>query len=249
VKTLATDLDGTLYLDNVLINGVQSAYNSLISNDFQIFHTTNNSSQSTDIIATKLSNLLSIDIDIESIVTPLVVLKEFLKNKNYSLYVYGSKEIKDFVSSITNTVKEIDNCDFIIMGRVDSPSQDELDTIAEFIKSGVKGATLNKDLTYPISPTEFKPGNGQIAKYVESKAKRELESFGKEGKLYSKYFQDKNITIDYVIGDRVDTDIIFGNKIGATSVLVKSSIENHMTEDIADQKFKDFAGFVSSIIK
>ena len=114
MKTLATDLDGTLYLDNVLINGVQSAYNSLISNNFQIFHTTNNSSQSTDIIATKLSNLLSIDIDIESIVTPLVVLKEFLKNKNYSLYVYGSKEIKDFVSSITNTVKEIDNCDFII---------------------------------------------------------------------------------------------------------------------------------------
>ena len=101
MRTLATDLDGTLYLDNVLIDGVHSAYNSLILNDFQIFHTTNNSSQSTDIIATKLSNLLSIDIDIESIVTPLVVLKEFLKNKNYSLYVYGSKEIKDFVSSIT----------------------------------------------------------------------------------------------------------------------------------------------------
>ena len=28
----------------------------------------------------------------------------------------------------------------------------------------------------------------------------------------SKYFQDKNISVDYVIGDRVDTDIIFGNK-------------------------------------
>ena len=248
MKTLATDLDGTLYLDNVLINGVQSAYKSLILNNFKIFHTTNNSSQSTDVIASKLSNLLSIDIDIESIVTPLVVLKEFLKNKNYSLYVYGSKEIKDFVSNITNTVKDLDNSDFIIMGRVDSPAQDELDNIAEFIKSGVRGATLNKDLTYPISPTEFKPGNGQIARYVESKSKRQLESFGKEGELYAKYFQDKNISVDYVIGDRVDTDIIFGNKIGATSVLVQSSVENFMTEDIADKKFKDFAGFVSSII-
>ena len=135
MKTLATDLDGTLYLDNVLINGVQYAYKSLILNNFKIFHTTNNSSQSTDVIASKLSNLLSIDIDIESIVTPLVVLKEFLKNKNYSLYVYGSKEIKDFVSNITNTVKDLDNSDFIIMGRVESPSQDELDNIAEFIGS------------------------------------------------------------------------------------------------------------------
>ena len=30
--------------------------------------------------------------------------------------------------------------------------------------------------------------------------------------------------------------------------LVQSSVENFITEDIADKKFKDFAGFVSSII-
>ena len=249
MKTLATDLDGTLYLDKVLIDGVKSAYKSLIFNNFQIFHTTNNSSQSTQVIGTKLSKLLSVDIDIKSIVTPLVVLKEFLNNKNYSLYVYGSREIKDFISNIANTVENIDNCDFIIMGRVDSPSQNELDIIVESLKSGVKGATLNKDLTYPISATEFKPGNGQIAKYVETKSKQELDSFGKEGELYSQYFLDKDITVDYVIGDRVDTDIIFGNKIGATSVLVESSITNHMNEDIADKRFKDFAEFVSSIIQ
>jgi HAD superfamily hydrolase (TIGR01450 family) len=249
VKTLATDLDGTLYLDKVLIDGVKSAYKSLIFNNFQILHTTNNSSQSTQVIGTKLSKLLSVDIDIKSIVTPLVVLKEFLNNKNYSLYVYGSREIKDFISNIANTVENIDNCDFIIMGRVDSPSQDELDIIVESLKSGVKGATLNKDLTYPISATEFKPGNGQIAKYVETKSKQELDSFGKEGELYSQYFLDKDVTVDYVIGDRVDTDIIFGNKIGATSVLVESSIENYMNEDIADKKFRDFAEFVSSIIQ
>ena len=66
--------------------------------------------------------------------------------------------------------------------------------------------------------------------------------------MYSQYFLNKNIDVDYVIGDRVDTDIMFGNKLGATSILVESSIENFMSEDFADRKFKDFPTFVSSII-
>ena len=248
MRTLATDLDGTLYLDDLLIKGVESAYKSLILDNYKIYHTTNNSSQSTDVLAKKLSNLLNADIDLSSIVTPLVVLKEYLSNKKLSIFVYGSKDVKDFVSSISNTVTNIEDSNFIIMGRVDSPSESELDLIAESIKSGKEGATLNKDLTYPISESEFKPGNGQIAKYIESKSQKELQSFGKEGELYSQYFLNKNIDVDYVIGDRVDTDIMFGNKLGATSILVESSIDNFMSEDFADSKFTDFPTFVSSII-
>ena len=66
--------------------------------------------------------------------------------------------------------------------------------------------------------------------------------------MYSQYFLNKNIEVDYVIGDRVDTDIMFGNKLGATSILVESSIDNFMSEDFADSKFTDFPTFVSSII-
>ena len=140
------------------------------------------------------------------------------------------------------------NCDLIIIGRVDSPSYEKLDIICEAIKSGTKCITLNKDLTYPISKTELKPGNGQIAKYVESKSSQILDSLGKEGHLYSQYFFDRKIKLDYVVGDRVDTDIIFGNNVGAKSILVESSIENHMSTTIADERFKDFPSFVSSII-
>lgn len=248
MKILATDLDGTLFLDTKLIDGVKYAYNSLLSNDFKIFHTTNNSSQSTEVISSKLNNLLKIDIDISTIVTPLTILENYLINKNYSIYIFGSDQIKDFVSNISNTVSNIDKSDLVIIGRVDSPSTEILDEISEVIKSGVKGITLNKDLTYPVSKTEVKPGNGQIAQYVETKSKQILDSFGKEGDLYSQYFLNKNIKLDYVVGDRVDTDIVFGNKVGAESILVESSIDNHMTENLADKKFKDFPEFISSII-
>lgn len=248
MKTLATDLDGTLYLDSTIIEGVKSAYDLLVNNNYYIYHTTNNSSQSTEVLSKKLSVMLDKDIEIASVVTPLVVLNEFLKDKNLSIFVYGSDQIKNYISNISDTVSDPEKSDLIIIGRVETPSEDDLNKISEIIKSGVNGATLNKDLTYPISSTEFKPGNGQIAKYVETLSGKELNSFGKEGNLYSQYFVDNNIQLDYVIGDRVDTDIIFGKNVNAETILVESSINNHMSTSLADKIFINFPEFVSSII-
>ena len=44
MKTLATDLDGTFYIDDKLIKGVKSSYYKLIENNFNILFITNNSS-------------------------------------------------------------------------------------------------------------------------------------------------------------------------------------------------------------
>ena len=73
--------------------------------------------------------------------------------------------------------------------------------------------------------------------------------FGTRLNLFAEYFQKKGIKINYVIGDRVDTDIIFGNNMNAKSILVKSSIKNFMPSSLADQIFDDFNKFVSSGIK
>ena len=248
MKTLATDLDGTLYLDKVLIDGVKASYKLLITNKFHIYHTTNNSSQSLTVIGSKLEKLLQTDIDFSSIITPLVVLEKYLENKKNTIYVYGSEEVKQHISNFSNVSSNIDECDLVILGRLDNPNRDILDKIATAVKSGISCATLNKDLTYPVSPTEFKPGNGQIAKYIESATNKSLDSFGKEGNHYSEYFMKKDIKIDYVIGDRIDTDIIFGKNVNAKSILVKSSIENHLPSSLADEIFRDFNEFVSSII-
>ena len=249
MKTLATDLDGTLYLDKNLISGVGTSYKLLLSNKYYIYHTTNNSSQSIDAIGLKLEKLLQTDIDLASIITPLVVLEEYLQNKNYSVYVYGTDEVKKFISSFTNVVNNVEECDLVILGRLEDPNQDKLDKIAAAIKSGTSGATLNKDLTYPVSPTEFKPGNGQIAKYIESATNKTLDSFGKEGNFYAEYFINKGIKINYVIGDRVDTDIIFGKNLNAKSILVKSSIKNFLPNTLADEIYDDFNEFVLSVVK
>ena len=73
---LATDLDGTIYKGNNLIEGVKDSYKSLIDNDVEIYFITNNSSQTPYEIKEKLETLLQSEIDINKIITPLNVLKK-----------------------------------------------------------------------------------------------------------------------------------------------------------------------------
>ena len=52
---------------------------------------------------------------------------------------------------------------------------------------------------------------------------------------------------DYVIGDRVDTDIFFGKQINAITILVETGVKNFESTKLADIKLKSFSEVVSFI--
>ncbi len=76
-----------------------------------------------------------------------------------------------------------------------------------------------------------------------------IESLGKPDDVYSNYFSEQKIDIDYVIGDRVDTDVLFGNKINAISILVKSGINNFLPETLANRVEDNLLEAVTSIVE
>ena len=249
MKTLATDLDGTFYIDDKLIKGVKTSYNKLIENNFQLLFITNNSSKLPNTICLKLEKLLSTELDIGTIVTPLVVLNKYLLNKKNNIYVYGSLELQNYLMSISNVTKQINNSDLILIGRKDIVNLDELDQISHHINLGVKAMALNKDLTYPVTGNNQIPGNGAIVKIIEENTNKNINSFGKPDFLYTEYLKSNNSDISFVIGDRVDTDIVLGNNLGAKTFLVNSSIDNFMNIDLADYNFESFSKSVSFIIE
>ena len=57
---LATDLDGTIYKGNKLIEGVKDSYVNLIDNNVEIYFITNNSSQTPYEIKEKLERLFNL---------------------------------------------------------------------------------------------------------------------------------------------------------------------------------------------
>ena len=63
MSIIATDLDGTLFKGQTLIDGVREGLIEIISEGIEIYYTTNNSSQTPSEIKNKLEDLLQLNID------------------------------------------------------------------------------------------------------------------------------------------------------------------------------------------
>ena len=163
MKIIATDLDGTIYLQSKIIPGVKDSIHEAKNNNFRIIFITNNSSETPYQIKNKLENMLSNEIHLNDIVSPLVILKDYLKNFDKKIYVHGSYNLQKYVKTITTELFPIDKSEIILIGRTDSFSRHDVEIIADAFNRGVDVIAMNKDLTFPINDHEFKDGNGAIA--------------------------------------------------------------------------------------
>ena len=249
MKIIATDLDGTIYLQSKIIPGVKDSIYEAKKNNFRIIFITNNCSETPYQIKNKLEKMLSNEIHLNDIVSPLVILKDYLKNINKKIYVHGSYNLQKYVKTITTELFPIHKSEIILIGRTDTFSLHDVERIADAFNRGVDVIAMNKDLTFPINDHEFKDGNGAIVREIENLVGSHINSFGKPDSFYSEYLLKQFPQIFAVIGDRVDTDILLAKDIDAKSYLVNSSIKNYLDEDIADFKFDTFSQSISSIIE
>ncbi len=248
MKIIATDLDGTLFKGETLINGVKESILELRNHNVEIYFTTNNSSQSPIEIQNKLVSLLNIEIDIRKIITPLIIFKDLLSNRFDKLYVYGTNGLKKYIETLNIEIVSLDSSQAILIGRKEINKDQEINDIISHVKNGIQIYCLNKDLTYPTEFGEL-PGNGAIVKIIEDELSINIESLGKSGELYPSYFDNNNIKIDYVIGDRVDTDIMFGKNLNAVTFLVFSGVDNNLDTNLADYQLNNFSNVVPFIVE
>ena len=248
MKIIATDLDGTLFKGETLIDGVRESILELKNNDLEIYFTTNNSSQSPSEIRAKLVSLLSLEIDINKIITPLIVFKDLLSKKFDKLYIYGTDGLKKYIKTLNIEVVSLDASEAVLIGRKEINNDLEIEEIISFVKNGAQIYCLNKDLTYPTEYGE-QPGNGEVVKIIEDELSINIESLGKSGELYPSYFTSKDIKIDFVIGDRVDTDIMFGKYLNAVTFLVSTGVDNYLDIKLADYQLNNFSDVIPFIIE
>ncbi|NCV54332.1 MAG: HAD-IIA family hydrolase [Betaproteobacteria bacterium] len=248
MKKIALDLDGTIYSGKKLISGSKKAIDLLLENEFEIYFTTNNSSQTIEEISFKLEALLNINVNKNSVITPLVMLSSYLMKNNQNIFIYGSESLKKYVSNLNYKLTKLQESKNIVIGRKDVIDKNLINEMINKIRQGSIPIALNKDLTFPSEGKEL-PGNGAVVKILEDDLGVSIKSLGKPDDVYSNYFLEKNIDIDYVIGDRVDTDVLFGNKINAISILVKSGINNFLPETLANRVEDNLLEAVTSIVE
>ena len=247
MSIIATDLDGTIFKGQTLIDGVKEGLLKIINEGIEIYYTTNNSSQTPSEIKDKLEYLLQLNIDISKIITPLVIFQNLHSNNKSNIYIYGSDNLKNYIKNLNINVTSLENAELVLIGRKEENNFSEINEIIKNVSLGKNILSLNKDLTFP---TEFgeKAGNGAVVKIIEDELSINIPTLGKSGDHYSSYFIQNKITVNYVIGDRVDTDIIFGKNLNAKTFLVSSGIKNYLDVNIADiqlNKFSDVVPFLT----
>jgi 4-nitrophenyl phosphatase len=248
VSIIATDLDGTIYKGQTLIDGVKEGLLEIINEGIEIYYTTNNSSQTPSEIKDKLKNLLNLNIDISKIITPLVIFENMFSDNKLNIFIYGSENLDKYIKNLNMNVTSLENAELILIGRKEENNYSEINEIINNVSLGKNILSLNKDLTFP---TEFgeKAGNGAVVKIIEDELSINIPTLGKSGNHYSSYFIQNRITVNFVIGDRVDTDIIFGKNLNAKTFLVSSGIKNYLDVNIADVQLNKFSDVVPFLTK
>lgn len=239
MRTLAADLDGTIYKGNTLLPKVKETYHALKQLEINTIFITNNSSQTPEEIKTKLDKLLQDKISLKNIVTPLMIIKNVSELTTLKVHVYGSRGVKNYLEQFNEKIVSIQEAETVLIGRKDNIYTEEINIIANSINNGTKAFCLNKDLTFPTEEGE-KPGNGAVVKMLEELTNSQIESLGKPDKLFKDYLNKNGFIIDWIIGDRVDTDILLAKKLNVKSILVKTGVTNFMEIDNANYIIKEF---------
>ena len=246
MRTLAADLDGTIYKGNTLLPKVKETYQTLKQFEINTIFITNNSSQTPEEIKTKLDKLLQDEVSIKNIITPLMVIKNVRELINSKVYIHGSNTIKKYLEQFNEKIVPINEAETVLIGRKENIDIEEINFIANSINNGTKAFCLNKDLTFPTEEGE-KPGNGAVVKMLEDLTNCQIESLGKPDKLFIDYLKQNGLIIDWLIGDRVDTDILLAKKLNVKSILVKTGVTNFMEIDNANYIIKEFDEIINII--
>ena len=228
-KLFLFDMDGTIYLDQTLFDGVKDLLDLIKKENGHYIFITNNASKSVNDYIEKLQNM-GLEVDKDNFLTSVqATVLHF--NKNHSgakIYAQGTKSfIKELKDGGLNVTEEYDDSADIILVGFDT------ELTAEKMRITSKMLTENKNALYYatnpdwVCPVDFGyiPDCGSMCFGYEKATGRTPIYIGKPQPAMvniamEKFGFSKDQTL--VIGDRLYTDIASGYNAGVDTLLVLS---------------------------
>ncbi len=227
-KLYLFDMDGTIYLENNLFDGVKELLSNIDANNGNYVFITNNSSKSVNDYVEKLEKM-GLDVGVENFFTSTQATIEMLKVKynNKLIYAQGTKsfieELKD--SGLIITEKFDHNIGVVIVGFDNELTSEKLrNTCKVLTKLDVPYYATNPDWVCPVD-FGFVPDCGSMCFGIEKATGKTPIFIGKPQPtminiVRKKFNVSKSDTV--VIGDRIYTDIASGVNAGVDTVMVLS---------------------------
>ena len=223
------DMDGTLYIENKLIDGAAEFINKLREKRKKYLFLTNNSSVNKNDYIKKL-NKLGIPCTENNIFSSGMAAGIFISEKRIgkSVFLVGTKALKRELNrygiKITNK-----NPDIVLVGFDRELCYNKVEKACKFLFDGAEFIATNPDLLYPIKNNRFIPDCGSICHMLITATNKKPIYIGKPNSyminlIIEKYGIIKEKTL--LIGDRLYTDIAAGINTGVDTILVLSGETN-----------------------
>ncbi len=216
------DLDGTLFRGEEPIPGAAAALVRLRSQGAGIRFLTNNSSQTRDTYAAKLSRL-GFEAHAEEVYSSAIGTAAYLRQEGLpSAFVVGEPGLGETLSRSGIAITDQAPAS-VVVGICKSFSYDLLNQAMQHIRGGARFVATNADPTYPMEGGRFIPGSGSLVAAVKTCAEVEPYIVGKPNPfLVQLILHDAQVEAKdaLVIGDRMDTDIEAGIQAGCPTLLV-----------------------------
>ncbi len=225
-KAFFIDLDGVINKGKTLIPGAKEFLNKLQRDDYKFLFITNNSYHTPDELKQRLGDL-GLDVDVNNFYTSAMATASFLRyqRNGFDAYVIGGQGLKDELAKVgvRLTTK---NPDYVIVGETEEYDYERIIEATHLIQEGARFIATNSDITGP-TPRGLVPACGALVAPIEKVTGVAPYFMGKPNPAMM-YWARKKIKVhtrnSFMIGDRMDTDIVGGLEAGMTCCLVLSGV-------------------------
>lgn len=230
-KSYVVDMDGVIYHGHRLIPGALDFVDRLRHGGHKFLFLTNNSQWTPRDLAHRVDQI-GIKVDESAFHTAALATAEFLQQQKPggTAYVIGGAGLTNALYGVGYTLTER-HPDYVVVGDTRSYDYEKIERAIRLILAGARFIATNLDLTGP-SEEGVQPACGALVAPIELATGRKPYFIGKPNPLMMRTALRKleaHSAEAFMVGDRMDTDIIAGMEAGMRTILVLSGVSTRET--------------------
>jgi 4-nitrophenyl phosphatase len=244
VRGAVIDVDGTVLRGDRTLPGATRGLEALASADVGRLFVTNNPTRVADAYADRFARA-GVDVDPDEVLTAGTTTVSYLEANHAGepLYVVGEPGLVEQLEAAAFRVVDDPAAAGVVVASIDREfGYDDLAAAMWALEDDdVAFVGTDPDMVIPAADRDV-PGSGAVVHAIAGVAGREPDAMlGKPSETARRLVLDRlglPATDCLVVGDRLDTDVAFGNRAGMTTALVLSGVTDEADLDDAPEEFQ-----------
>lgn len=257
IRGFLIDLDGTLYIGDRPVAGAKEFVTWLQDKNIPFLLLTNNSTRTPYQVRDKLQKM-GIEVNPAKIYTSANALGDYIREYfpgKHGAFVIGEDGVKEELKLCGWEIVDSHlGAEFVVVGLDQHVDYRKLKEAVLAIQNGAKFVACNCDSGFP-SPEGLLPGAGAIVNAITTVVGIEPVVLGKPNDYIIRYAVRRlgtELDKTAIVGDRLDTDILLGKKMGMITMLVLTGVvksKEEISRINPDFVFKDVEDLWGNIFR